>query len=99
MTNSTKAYDYGTVLNIIPVGLDGYAIELSPVNNGEEVRWRWSVSLGIRIIKWISEESFNTREDAFTDASEWWEKAPKYNWGHQPFCKDRKSSNMVKSLE
>ena len=85
MTNSTNAYDYGSLLNIIPVGLDGYAIELIPVNSGENVRWRWSVSLGIRIMKCTSEKSFTTREDAFIAASEWWQGNFKTYWDHSCF--------------
>ena len=78
MTNSNNAHDYGSWLNFIPVGPDGCAIELSPVNKGEYVRWHWSARLGIVVTRCISEKSFTTREEAFEDAHGWWGRYSEY---------------------
>ena len=80
MTNSKNAHDYGSLLNFIPVGLNGYAIELGPVNNGDEVWWRWSIRRGIYIMKFTSKESFKSRESAFFAASEWWQNNADFYW-------------------
>lgn len=74
MPNSNNAYSYNSWLNFIPVGEDGSMVELRPVINGDDTRWCWSARLGISVRRCLSEKSFATREDAFEDASEWWEK-------------------------
>ena len=72
MTDSKNAHDYGSCLNFNPVGSDGYAIELGPVNNGDEVWWRWSVRLGDSVVKGTSQSSFATRDKAIQEAGIWW---------------------------
>ena len=83
MANSNNAHDYGSLLNFIPVGPDGYAIELCPVNKGGEVWWRWSIRQSIYVMKCVSETSFDTREDAFADASDWWKNYSKHYWNQE----------------
>ena len=72
MPNSNNAYSYESLLNTIPVGEDGSMIELRPVIKGDDVRWCWSARLGVSVRRCLSGKSFDTREDAFEDASEWW---------------------------
>ena len=95
MTDSKNAHDYGSWLNFITVGPDGYAIELCPVNKGEEVWWRWSIRRGIYIEKFTSNEAFETRDRAFVVASEWWGKNFKTYWGRSYFALDSKPPMSV----
>ena len=78
MPNSTNAYSYESLLNTIPMGLDGSMVEIRPVIKGTETRWCWSARLGISVRRCLSEKSFDSREDAFEDASEWWGKYSQY---------------------
>ena len=97
MTDSKNAHDYGSWLNFIPVGPDGYAIELGPVNKDGEVWWRWSIRRDIHVEKCVSEKSFATREDAFADASDWWQKNFKSYWNHSYFMPHSKPSQSLSS--
>jgi hypothetical protein len=60
---------YGSVLNFVPIGFDGYCIELMPIGR---IEWRWSIRLGRQIMKCTSSDFFETREMAFAQASAWW---------------------------
>ena len=95
MTDSKNAHDYGSWLNFIPVGADGYAIELCPVAKGGEVWWRWSIRRGIFIEKFTSNEAFDTRDRAFVAASEWWQKNFKSYWSRSYFVPNSKPALSV----
>ena len=71
--NSDRARGYGSVLNFVPVGLNGHAIELSPMDEDNELRWRWSIRLGTSVEKSMSESYSSTRESALLEALDWWE--------------------------
>ena len=92
MTDSKNAHDYGSWLNFIPQGPDGYAIELCPVNKGDEVWLRWSIRRGLFIEKFTSNEAFETRDRAFIAASEWWRNNFKSYWDHSYFIPNSKPS-------
>ena len=98
MTDSKNAHDYGSLLNFIPVGPDGYAIELGPVNKNDEVWWRWSIRRGIYIMKFTSNEAFEARDRAFVSACDWWGNNFKTYWGHSSFIPNSKPSlDVLKS--
>ena len=78
MTDSSNAHGYGSLLNFVPMEVDGYAIELCPVSKGEDVHWCWSARLGATVRRCLSDRSFASRADAFADASDWWKKYSEY---------------------
>ena len=70
--NSDRARGYGSILNFVPVGLNGHAIELCPMDEDNEIRWRWAIRLGTSVEKSISLTYFSTRESALLEALDWW---------------------------
>ena len=89
MTNSNSANDYGSLLNTVFLGIDGYVIELCPVNKGKDVRWYWSTLMGTSITRCTSEKSFGSREEAFEASHVWWKKYSQYCLtlrDHSPPC-------------
>ena len=78
--NSDRARGFGSILNFIPVGVEGHLIELAPMEEDSELRWRWSIRLGPSIQKCISLSYSFTRESALLEALNWWENNSTSYW-------------------
>jgi hypothetical protein len=70
----------GSILNFIPIGQNGYMIELSPIDKNGVVRWHWCIRLNRYVMKCISSDSYENREMSFLAALQWWENESDSYW-------------------